>query len=261
MKIVIDSLSFAYEGSAKVLNDLSFVIDHNKVIGVLGSSGCGKSTLLRLICGILPNSPRNIVEGKIEYDGRSSLQDLRSSGRIGLMFQEPSLLPNLTVEENVEFPLQILGSRRRDHSVGDLIQAVGLTQFKHFLPKRLSGGMQTRTALARTFVTRPDLLLLDEPFSALDYGWKTDLYSQLFQLTKTYSATVVLVSHDIHEVLLLADQVLLLSRDGRLVRSDPLPSQKPYSFRPDEVERYFESLKDEIVELQNHLLNDVSIAV
>jgi ABC-type nitrate/sulfonate/bicarbonate transport system ATPase subunit len=89
-------------GSAKVLNDLSFAIDQNQVIGVLDGSGCGKSTLLRLICGILPNSARNMVAGKIEYDGRTRLQDLRSTGRICLMFREPSLLPNLTVEENID---------------------------------------------------------------------------------------------------------------------------------------------------------------
>jgi ABC-type nitrate/sulfonate/bicarbonate transport system ATPase subunit len=256
MNITVSNLSFGYSKEAWILKNLDFSVEHNRVTGVLGSSGCGKSTLLRLLCGILPNSPLNVVEGEVTFDGTSPLSQLREQGRMGLMFQEPSLLPNLTVEKNVRFPLDILGNKDGRIAVSSLIETVGLTEFRHFLPKHLSGGMQTRAALARTFVTRPDLLLLDEPFSALDYGWKMDLYGQLSHLIKTFGATVVIVSHDINEVVLLADKVLLVSKSGCLIRSAELPKEKPSSFAPDKLGEYFNSIKEEILLLQDTLLRE-----
>jgi sulfonate transport system ATP-binding protein len=255
MKIDVESLSFGYEKSRKVLNGISFTVDDGKVLGVLGSSGCGKSTLLRIICGIIPNPSNPVIEGTIRFESGFDLSALRSKGGIGLMFQEPSLLPNLTVEKNIAFPLEIIGTREPPGLVDGLIQAVGLERFRTYLPKHLSGGMQTRTALARTFVTKPDLLLLDEPFSALDYGWKMDLYKKLTQMIEASASTVILVSHDIREVLLLADKVLLLSKSGRIAKELDVKPEKPKAYTPDLLVDFFDDVKEEIVLLQNYLLN------
>ena len=254
MKIEVESLSFGYEKSRRVLDGISFTVGDREVLGVLGSSGCGKSTLLRIICGIIPNPSHPFIQGKVRFESAVDLGALRSKGGIGLMFQEPSLLPNLTVEKNIAFPLEIIGKRESRGLVDDLIEAVGLERFRTYLPKHLSGGMQTRTALARTFVTKPDLLLLDEPFSALDYGWKMDLYEKLSQMIKTSASTVILVSHDIREVLLLADKVLLLSKNGRIAKELDVKPEKPRAYTPDLLADFFDDVKAEVVLLQNYLL-------
>jgi ABC-type nitrate/sulfonate/bicarbonate transport system ATPase subunit len=254
MKIDVESLSFGYEKSRKVLDGISFTVRDGEVLGVLGSSGCGKSTLLRIICGIIPNPSNPLIQGGVSFETGVDLDSLRSKGGIGLMFQEPSLLPNLTVEQNVTFPLDIIGNHDSRGLVDELIEAVGLQRFRNYLPKHLSGGMQTRTALARTFVTKPDLLLLDEPFSALDYGWKMDLYEKLTQMIKASGSTVILVSHDIREVLLLADKVLLLSKRGTIAKELDVKPDKPRSYKPDLLAVFFDEVKPEIVLLQNYLL-------
>jgi len=118
----------------------------------------------------------------------------------------------LTVRQNIELPLKIKGNND-PHKVAELIKAVGLEEYANYLPKQLSGGMKTRVALARAFVTEPELLLLDEPFSALDIGWKSDLYKRLVSLFHT---TVVIVTHDVQEAILLADEIIVLNRKGSL---------------------------------------------
>jgi ABC-type nitrate/sulfonate/bicarbonate transport system ATPase subunit len=255
MKIEVDSLSFGYDHTRKVLDDISFTVGDGQVLGVLGSSGCGKSTLLRILCGTTPKLSESMVKGKISFEG-IDLDTLRSEGRIGLMFQEPSLLPNLTVEENVRFPLEIIGERFPPEVVDELIQVVGLEEFRYYLPKHLSGGMQTRTALARTFVTKPDLLLLDEPFTALDYGWKMDLYQKLTKMIAAFHSTVILVSHDIREVLLLANTVLLLSNRGKIAKQFEITCFKPNSYDPELLATYFDIVKPETVFLQNYFLEE-----
>jgi ABC-type nitrate/sulfonate/bicarbonate transport system ATPase subunit len=260
MHITVTELSFGYTAAARVLNNISFEVSHNSVVGILGSSGSGKSTLLRIILGLLPNSPSNLLKGNVSFDCKESMADLRKAGKIALMFQEPSLLPNLTVEQNVTFPLRMLRRRDSKNDVDELITSVGLSKFRGFLPKHLSGGMQTRTALARTFVARPELLLLDEPFTGLDYGWRLDLYSQLVRLIAGCQSTAVIVSHDIHEILLLADIVLLLSKDGRLIRSKRLTQEKPSTFHPEQIAVFLHAMKDEVVNLQNELVREQSEA-
>lgn len=258
MKIEVESLSFGYEKSRRVLDGVSFTVSHKQVLGILGSSGCGKSTLLRIICGIITKQSAKqsagFMEGEVRIEAHPDLVRLLSMGAIGLMFQEPSLLPNLTVEQNIKFPLEIIGARNHPPLVDELIKLVGLEKFREYLPKHLSGGMQTRTALARTFATKPEILLLDEPFSALDYAWKLDLYEKLNQMIKAFSSTVILVSHDIREVLLLADRVLLLSKDGMIAREFDVRPEKPKCYRPDLIATYFDEVKPEIVLLQNYLL-------
>lgn len=261
MKLEVRSLSFGYEENKRVLNGISFNVDERQVLGILGSSGCGKSTLLRVISGIISNPTAYFLEGEVKIEGRSDSKQLRSSGRIGMMFQEPSLLPNLTVEQNIIFPLEIIGTRNHQEVVHELIKLVGLSDFRNYLPKHLSGGMQTRAALARTFVTKPDLLLLDEPFSSLDYGWKIDLYEKLDGMIKGFNSTVVLVSHDINEVLLLANRVLLISKQGRIIRDLVVKPEKPTQYKPDSLAAYYEELEREIVLLQNDFIEGKNSSV
>jgi ABC-type nitrate/sulfonate/bicarbonate transport system ATPase subunit len=256
MNIIVKNVSFAYSAGCDVLKNVSFEVPHNSVVGILGSSGSGKSTLLRVMLGLLPSAHSHRMQGEVKLECSQTLEQLRRRGKIALMFQEPSLLPNLSVEQNVLLPLRILERENERKQVEDLISSVGLEQFRHFLPKHLSGGMQTRTALARTFVTQPELLFLDEPFTGLDYGWRLDLYRQLTELMTAYRSTAVIVSHDIHEVLLLADKVLLLSKDGRLISTTDALPKRPASFSPQDIAVFFDSVEDEVIGLQNELVRE-----
>ncbi|MBK8808633.1 MAG: ATP-binding cassette domain-containing protein [Bacteroidales bacterium] len=204
-------ISFHYAEGKQVLQNISFDLEKGKTLAIVGASGCGKSTLLRIISGILPCTNSNRLQGTLLVENQTPDQ-YRQTGKLAFMFQEATLMPHLSVNENIELPLKIKGSND-PQKVADLIKAVGLEEYANYLPKQLSGGMKTRVALARAFVTEPELLLLDEPFSALDIGWKSDLYKRLVSLFHT---TVVIVTHDVQEAILLADNIIVLNRKGSL---------------------------------------------
>ena len=204
-------ISFYYTQGKQVLQHISFNVERGKTLAIVGASGCGKSTLLRIISGILPCTNSNKPQSGIWIDNQTPDQ-YRQTGKLAFMFQEATLMPHLTVKENIELPLKIK-SVEDPQKVADLIKAVGLQQYSNYLPKQLSGGMKTRVALARAFVTEPALLLLDEPFSALDIGWKSDLYKRLVSLSHT---TIVIVTHDVQEAILLADEIIVLNRKGSI---------------------------------------------
>lgn len=197
-------INFAYTAGMPVLNDISFSLPKGETLAIVGASGCGKSTLLRILSGILTN-----YESKISIDGLTPDQ-YRQTGKLAFMFQEATLMPHLTVKQNIELPLKIKG-HSNEQKINHLIETVGLTEYANYLPKQLSGGMKTRVALARAFVTEPELLLLDEPFSALDIGWRSDLYKRLVSLFHT---TLIFVTHDVQEAILLADEIIVLNRKG-----------------------------------------------
>lgn len=204
-------ISFHYAEGKQVLQNISFELEKGKTLAIVGASGCGKSTLLRIISGILPCTNSNQLLGALLLENQTPDQ-YRQTGKLAFMFQEATLMPHLTVKENIELPLKINGSID-PKKVADLIKAVGLEEFATYLPKQLSGGMKTRVALARAFATEPELLLLDEPFSALDIGWKSDLYKRLVSL---YHTTIVIVTHDVQEAILLADDIIVLNRKGSI---------------------------------------------
>ena len=193
------------------MQNISFDLEKGKTLAIVGASGCGKSTLLRIISGILPCTNSNRLQGTILVENQTP-DKYRQTGKLAFMFQEATLMPHLTVKENIELPLKIKGGID-PKKVNDLIKAVGLEEFANYLPKQLSGGMKTRVALARAFVTEPELLLLDEPFSALDIGWKSDLYKRLVTL---YHTTIIIVTHDVQEAILLADHIIVLNRKGSI---------------------------------------------
>jgi len=195
-----------------VLDEVSFNIRESEFVCLLGPSGSGKSTLLRILAGILP-----YVSGNVYFDG-SRLEGPRQG--VGVVFQKANLMPWRTVLENVLLPLELQGTSAQDaaKAASDLIELVGLQGFEDTLPGDLSGGMAQRVAIARALVHDPDLLLLDEPFGALDAITRERMAEELLRIWNARCKTVLMVTHDISEALFLADRVLAFSnRPARLV--------------------------------------------
>ncbi len=221
--------SFHY-GSVPTLRDIRITLEVGGVLAILGPSGCGKSTLLRIIAGLVPRARGDRFVGDVRLFGDAPLR-ARSDGRLAMMFQDPTLLPHLTVRENVALPLRFLEGRA-SLSIEDTLRQVGLERYANYLPRDLSGGMKTRVALARSFISQPDLLLLDEPFTGLDIGWREDLYRTLRELRERVGTTVLLVTHDLEEAVFNAERLLVMSSDGAVL--DTISPEgdfpRPYSF-------------------------------
>lgn len=216
MSLQVENISFGYAKGHLILQDISFCVNAGETFCILGASGSGKSTLLKIIAGLLPNSKKNIYSGSVTFNSKS-VEALKMSGSLSYMFQEPALLPNLTVQGNIELPTRIL--RKSFHySVQDTIKTVGLGASIEKYPRDLSGGMRTRTALARSFITQPSVLILDEAFSSLDVGWQSSLYAELKTLQKRDNTAVVLVTHNVDEAIELADKIFILSHTGTLLQ-------------------------------------------
>lgn len=244
MIVTLENVCFGYNRGSSVLKDVSFTVTSGSVLVILGPSGCGKSTLLRIICGALPASPDHSVSGRVLFNNEPPTVELRALGRVGFMFQEPTLLPSLTAEENVRLPLRLMRREPALDQTEALLLRMGLSNCSKCLPRSLSGGMQTRVALARTLITEPDILLLDEPFSSLDIGWKLSLYGLFSQLrTQHGRRTSIIVTHDVAEAFLLADLVIVLSSDGRILHTCNLTMEKPSSFIPRDVNDYLEKMR------------------
>lgn len=239
MFLEVKNIAFSYDGSRKVLDDISFTLPKGETIAIVGASGCGKSTLLRLISGILNTNDNQLSQGTININGVSA-DEYRKAGKLAFMFQEATLMPNLTVRQNIELPLRIKKVTNKQ-KVDDLLKTVGLSEFADYLPKQLSGGMKTRVALARSFVTEPELLLLDEPFSALDIGWKNKLYISLEKLKEKCNSSVVIVTHDVQEAVLLSDQIYVLGKSGTKLHYTRTLSVIPAIKRLDNIARFIKS--------------------
>ncbi len=225
-----NGIDFAYSANKTVLNGVSFSLKKGETLAIVGASGCGKSTLLRVLSGILPNSDNCGLQGTVEIDSMTPDQ-YRRTGKLAFMFQEATLMPHLTVKQNIELPLKIKG-QSNEPKISKLMEEVGLTEYANYLPKQLSGGMKTRVSLARAFVDEPELLLLDEPFSALDIGWKSDLYKRLVSLFHT---TLVFVTHDVQEAILLANEIIVLTRKGFIETTFPVKSIPKISDRVNDI--------------------------
>jgi NitT/TauT family transport system ATP-binding protein len=205
-----------------VLVDVSFDVADGGVVAVVGPNGSGKSTLLRLLAGLLAPD-----QGVITING-APVAD--ADQRVGLVFQEPRLLPWRKVIDNVAFPLQLVGvdaAERRERARA-LLETVGVASFAEAYPGQLSGGMRQRAAIARALAREPQVLLLDEPFSALDALTRERFDGELLDLWQRIGATVVIVTHSIPEAVFLADEVVVLSaRPGRVVARVPVPLARP----------------------------------
>lgn len=195
-----------------VLAPLDIVLKAGETTALLGPSGCGKSTLLQLIAGLAEPS-----EGQIHI-GDITPQAMAKSGRLAVAFQDPSLLPWRSVAQNIALALQMTGKPQSAQAISDLISLVGLAGFEDTRPAELSGGMRQRAAIARCLVYEPDLLLLDEPFGAVDQMTRDRLNAELPPLWHDRGTTTVLVTHSITEAIRLADRILVFSsRPARVV--------------------------------------------
>lgn len=217
MEIVIENLTFKYEIGDNILNQLNINIIEECIISIVGLSGSGKSTLLRLIAGLLQTNTKQCMQGSIKINGMDPIK-YRQRGKLSFMFQEPALMPNLNLFDNISLPFIINGNAKKKlDTINTIINSVGLRNHTKYFPSSLSGGMKTRAALARSFITEPELILLDEPFSSLDIAWKTELYNELKELQRKYKTTILIVTHDIEEALFLSDRILVLGYSGKVM--------------------------------------------
>ncbi|MEF9951924.1 MAG: ATP-binding cassette domain-containing protein [Clostridium sp.] len=184
------------------------------VLGLLGASGSGKSLTLKSIAGLeKPDSGEIIINGNKVYDSREKICLPPQSRRVGFLFQNYALFPNMTVEKNIKIGLDHLESSKRDKLCGEYIQRLRLEGLEKHYPWQLSGGQQQRVALARALVTSPDILLLDEPFSALDHHLRHSMEKELMSIVKDYRGSVVFVTHDISEAYRVCDKIVVFE-DG-----------------------------------------------
>lgn len=206
------------KGRMQVLQGIDLTVEAGSFITIVGRSGCGKSTLLRIICGLEQGDA-----GTVERDGRP----VQSPGpECGMVFQDHRLLPWLTVEDNVAFGLTALPRQRRRELAAHYLELVGLSDYGASYPGQLSGGMAQRAAIARGLATKPDILLLDEPFAALDALTRMQMQREVLRLQKTSGVTMVLVTHDIDEAVFLGDRVVVMSSGpGRIQEILTVPDE------------------------------------
>ena len=212
----VRALTHSYGGGAAAVEDVSFDVPAGEIVALLGPSGCGKSTVLRAIAGLIQPKRGTIALGTADLTVLSA----RARG-IGMVFQNYALFPHLTVAENIAYPLacQHVARPERRARVGELLALIRLDGFGSRLPRELSGGQQQRVAVARALASRPSLLLLDEPFGALDRALRFDLQVEMLRLQKSLGITTLIVTHDQEEAQSLATQLVLMNR-GRVEQID-----------------------------------------
>jgi NitT/TauT family transport system ATP-binding protein len=240
---------FGLEGETEALKDISFSVAPGEFIAIIGQSGCGKSTLLSLISGIL-----RPTDGAVLVDGKAVSGPNR---KVGYMLQQDYLFEWRTILENAVLGAEIQGAdmRKARRRAKELLTRYGLGQFLDYLPRQLSGGMRQRVALARTLCTEPDVVLLDEPFSALDSQTRLALADEITDILRREGKTTILVTHDIGEAISMAQRVIVLSRRPGQMKSDhPIAfasydGQRPTTFEArnaPEFNRYFNTLWQEL---------------
>lgn len=217
-EIRVDDVSMIFGSKGKevtALTNVSFEVYRSEFVSLLGPSGCGKSTLLRLMADLLEPTSGRITIGEEEP------REVRLKRKFGIVFQSPTLFEWRTVKDNIELPMEVLGLKKSEYSAisEQLIEMVGLSKFKHHYPWQLSGGMQQRVAIARALSLDPPILLMDEPFSALDEFTKEKLQLDLLDIQKQTNKTIVFVTHSIPEAVFLSDRVIVMSAHPGRVHS------------------------------------------
>lgn len=210
--INLQNVSKTYDNGTLALSDISATITQGSFVSLLGPSGCGKSTLLRIIAGLItPTS------GAITWPETNNLRP----EDVGFVFQEATLMPWASVIENVYLPLKIQGKALKDvkPQIMDALSRVGLVEFANVFPRELSGGMKMRVSIARALITRPPVLLMDEPFAALDEFTREKLDDDLLSLWESENWTVIFVTHSVYEAVYISERVLVIgARPGRIMR-------------------------------------------
>ncbi|WP_425049296.1 ABC transporter ATP-binding protein [Psychromarinibacter sp. S121] len=207
-----------FRGDVVALKDMNLTVNEGDFISLLGPSGCGKSTALRLIAGLMKPTT-----GRIEWTGG------QSAGDLGVVFQEPTLMPWARVQDNVWLPFRLRGKSYSEvkDDVLEALKLVGLEKFQRAFPRELSGGMKMRVSIARALVTKPRLILMDEPFAALDEITRHKLNQDLLALREAIGCTVIFVTHSVFESVFLSDRIVVMAaRPGRVIRE--LEVDAPY---------------------------------
>jgi sulfonate transport system ATP-binding protein len=227
--LFVEGAEKIYPNGTRALAGLNLEVGEGEIVAIVGGSGCGKSTFLRLAAGL--DQP---TRGRIRLDGETIT---KPNPLVGLVFQEPRLLPWLTVEQNVGFGLADRPREERERLVREVIERVGLMNHGHCWPRELSGGQAQRVAIARALGPHPKVLLLDEPFSALDAFTRASLHEHLLDLWKAFRPTLVLVTHDVEEAAVLADRVLVMQPNpGRISTSINVDLARPRDRYGSEIE-------------------------
>ncbi len=228
VELIVDQAGKTFQtakGPIVALSPVSMKLKRGSFTAVIGPSGCGKSTLLRLIAGL----EQPDAGGAILVRGMHP-ERFRAEGELGIAFQDPALLPWRSVRKNIALPLQVLNRpvRRSEQKIQELIELVGLKGYEGSLPSQLSGGMRQRVALARALVTSPSVLLLDEPFGALDQILRRTMNVELQRIFAAQETTALLVTHGIDEAVFLADEVVVMhTRPGRIAETIAIPFPRP----------------------------------
>jgi NitT/TauT family transport system ATP-binding protein len=249
--IVIEDLNKTFRsagGPVAALSNVSLTIQPGEFISLIGPSGCGKSTLMRVIGDLTqPSSGMLRIKGKLPEQARKDRD-------YGIVFQAPVLYDWRTVQRNVELPLEIMGvaQQERARRASEMLALVGLSDFWRAYPWQLSGGMQQRVAIARALVFQPSILLMDEPFGALDEITRERLQQELLAIWARTNATVIFVTHSIPEAVFLSDRVVVMSpRPGRIQSIVPIDLPRPRDIVTRELPRFFE-LATEVREQLRH---------
>jgi len=213
--LTLENIHFSYhslQGEVKTMEDISFSLKKGEFLAIVGPSGCGKSTLLNLICGLL--TPE---KGKITFP----LSGENTSPKIGYMLQHDHLFEWRTIYENVTLGLEIQKKKTPENlkRVNELLESYGLAEFTNKRPSELSGGMKQRAALIRTLALDPEILLLDEPFSALDYQTRLMVSADIGKIIRKYEKTAILVTHNLSEAISMADKVFVLSNRPSAIKA------------------------------------------
>jgi len=248
--LTLDRVSKTYPNGVQALGGVSLAVALGEIIAVIGGSGCGKSTLLRAVGGLDRAS-----EGSITLDGEPIMAPHE---KIGIIFQEPRLLPWLKVADNVGFGLHDRPKGERAERVAAALARVGLADKATVWPRELSGGQAQRVAIARALVPRPQVLLLDEPFSALDAFTRSDLQDHLLDLWADTKPTLIVVTHDVEEAIVLSDRIMVMCpRPGRIFGEIEVELPRPR----DRQSAGFDFIKRRVLAALDRSLNRAAVAV
>ena len=234
------------DGVTEALKNINFTVEREEFISIIGPSGCGKSTLLNIISGLLTPS-----SGEVIYNDPEVKNNL---DKMGYMFQKDFLFPWLTVKENVMLGLKLkkVYTKENIEFAHQLLKNYGLEKFQNHKPTELSGGMRQRVALIRTLVLKPEVLLLDEPFSALDYQSRLNVTDDVYEIIKREKKTAIMVTHDLGEAITMSNRVIILSSRPATIKKDvkivfERDELKPFDKREEkEYNRYFKELWGEL---------------